>query len=80
MDSGLVDIIYSKHNVPIQTQKLVDIMRELIIENRFHTFAGPVQDSEGEIRIKDGDIGNYEDMLYMDWFVDNVVGELPERE
>ncbi|MGV8980983.1 BMP family ABC transporter substrate-binding protein [Clostridium sp.] len=80
MDSGLVDIIYSKHNVPIQTQKLVDIMRELIIENRFHTFAGPVYDTDGEIRIKDGDIGNYEDMLYMDWFVDNVVGELPEEE
>lgn len=80
MDSGLVDIIYSKHNVPMQTQKLVDIMRELIIENRFHTFAGPVHDSVGEIRIKDGDIGNYEDMLYMDWFVDNVVGELPKEE
>ena len=80
MDSGLVDIIYSKHNVPIQTQKLVDIMRELIIENRFHTFAGPVYDIQGETRIKDGDIGNYEDMLYMDWFVDNVVGELPENQ
>ena len=79
MDSGLVDIIYSKHNVPIQTQKLVNIMRELIIENRFHTFTGPVYDIHGEIRIKDGDIGNYEDMLYMDWFVDNVVGELPEK-
>jgi len=80
MDSGLVDIIYSKHNVPVQTQKLVDIMRELIIENRFHTFAGPVQDNAGEIRIKDGDIGNYEDMLYMDWFVDNILGELPKEE
>ncbi len=32
---------------------------------------------KGQLRIKDGDIGNYEDMLYMDWFVDNVVGELP---
>ena len=77
MDSALVDIIYSKHNVPIQTQKLVDIMRELIIENRFHTFVGPVFDTEGQLRINDGDIGNYEDMLYMNWFVDNVVGELP---
>ena len=77
MDSGLVDIIYSKHNVPIQTQKLVDIMRELIIENRFHTFVGPVYDTQGQLRINDGDIGNYEDMLYMDWFVDNVIGELP---
>jgi hypothetical protein len=75
-----VDIIYSKHNVPIQTQKLVDIMRELIIENRFHTFVGPLHDSQGQLRIKDGDIGNYEDMLYMDWFVDNVVGELPKRQ
>lgn len=77
MDSALVDIIYSKHNVPIQTQKLVDIMRELIIENKFHTFVGPVFDTQGKIRINDGDIGNYEDMLYMDWFVDNVVGKLP---
>jgi basic membrane protein A len=79
MDSGLVDIIYSKHNVPIQTQKLVDIMRELYIENRFHTFVGPVYDNKGELKINDGDVGNYEDMLYMDWFVDNVIGELPEE-
>jgi len=77
MDSGLVDIIYSKHNVPTQTQRLVDVMRELIIENRFHTFVGPIFDTDGQLRIKDGDIGNYEDMLYMDWFVDNVVGKLP---
>jgi len=80
MDSALVDIIYSKHNVPIQTQKLVDIMRELIIENRFHTFVGPIFDTEGQLRIDDGDIGNYEDMLYMDWFVDNIVGKLPASE
>lgn len=80
MDSGLVDIIYSKHNVPIQTQKLVDVMRELIIENRYHTFVGPIYDTEGELRINDGDIGNYEDMLYMDWFVDNVIGQLPDIE
>jgi basic membrane protein A len=79
MDSGLVDIIYSKHNVPIQTQKLVDIMRELYIENRFHTFVGPVYDNKGKLRINDGDVGNYEDMLYMDWFVDNVIGELPKK-
>ena len=80
MDSELVDIIYSKHNVPTQTQKLVDIMRELIIENRFHTFVGPIYDTEGQLRIKDGDIGNYEDMLYMNWFVDNVVGYIPGAE
>ncbi|MBW9151227.1 BMP family ABC transporter substrate-binding protein [Clostridium estertheticum] len=79
MDSELVDIIYSKHNVPIQTQKLVDIMREMIIENKFHTFAGPIFDRSGQIRIEDGDIGNYEDMLYMEWFVDNVVGEIPKN-
>jgi basic membrane protein A len=52
-------------------------MRELIIENRFHTFVGPVYDTQGQLRINDGDIGNYEDMLYMDWFVDNVIGQLP---
>jgi len=80
MDSEIVDIIYSKHNVPVQTQKLIDIMRELIIENRLHTFVGPIYDTEGQLRIKDGDIGNYEDMLYMNWFVDNVVGHIPGAE
>ncbi|WP_298836646.1 BMP family ABC transporter substrate-binding protein [Clostridium sp.] len=79
MDSKLVDIIYSKHKVPIQTQKLIDIMREMIIENKFHTFAGPIVDTGGQIRIADGDIGNYEDMLYMKWFVDNVVSEIPQK-
>ncbi|KYH34037.1 purine-binding protein precursor [Clostridium tepidiprofundi DSM 19306] len=76
MDSGMIDIKYLKENVPIQTQKLVDFMRQMIIENRFHAFVGPVYDQEGNCRIHEGDIANYEDMLYMDWFVDNINGKI----
>lgn len=77
MDSGLIDIKYSKGRVPVQTQKLVELMKEMIIQNKFHTFVGPVYDQSGICKIQDGDIANYEKMLYMDWFVDNVIGEIP---
>lgn len=76
MDSGLIDIVYSKEKVPPQTQKLVELMKELIIKNRFHTFVGPIYDQNGKCRIEDGDIANYEDMLYMNWFVDNIEGQI----
>lgn len=77
IDSGLIDIMYSRDKVPVQTQKLLELMKELIIENRFHTFVGPIFDQSGQCRIEDGDIANYEEMLYMDWFIDNVEGEIP---
>jgi basic membrane lipoprotein Med (substrate-binding protein (PBP1-ABC) superfamily) len=77
MDSGLIDIKYSRNKVPVQTQRLVELMKDMIIENRFHAFVGPIYDQDGQCKIEDGDIANYEQMLYMDWFVDNVEGEVP---
>jgi basic membrane lipoprotein Med (substrate-binding protein (PBP1-ABC) superfamily) len=77
MDSGIVDIIYSKTHVPRQTQKLVDFMKKMIIQNEFHPFSGPIYNQKGSLIIKEDEAVNYEQILSMDWFIDIVEGEIP---
>jgi len=43
----------------------------------FDPFTGPIKDQEGNIRIEAGRRGTHDELWLMDWFVDNVVGELP---
>ncbi|MCG8542564.1 MAG: BMP family ABC transporter substrate-binding protein [Clostridia bacterium] len=72
MDTGVVDIYYSKSFVPLETQKLIELMKKTIISKEFHPFTGPIFDNEGNERIKAGDIAISDVTLNMDWFVDNV--------
>lgn len=72
MDTGVVDIYYSEKHVPLETQKLLGIMKKMIISKEFHPFTGPIFDNEGTLRIKKGDIAINDMIFNMDWFVDNV--------
>lgn len=78
MDTGIVDIIYSKTHVPVQTQSLVEFMKKMIIQNEYHPFTGPIFDQKGNIRIKKDEVAGYEQILSMNWFVDGIEGEIPE--
>ncbi|WP_432666915.1 BMP family ABC transporter substrate-binding protein [Wukongibacter baidiensis] len=72
MDTGVLDIYYSKKFIPLETQKLIEIMKKTIISKEFHPFAGPVYDNKGHERIKE-ELTPTSDMIFnMDWFVDNV--------
>lgn len=72
MESGVVDIFYSKELVPIGTQKLVKIMKNMIINKYYHPFTGPIYDQEGSIRIQKDEVASHKQILKMNWFVDNV--------
>jgi basic membrane lipoprotein Med (substrate-binding protein (PBP1-ABC) superfamily) len=78
MDTGIVDIIYSKTHVPLQTQKLVDFMKKMIIQNEYHPFTGPIYDQEGNLRINHDECASYEQILSMNWFVEGIEGEIPK--
>ncbi len=78
MDSGVVDIIYSEKRVPKETQKLVELMKKMIISNAYHPFTGPIYDQKGKIRIHPDTIASNEQILTMDWLVDVVEGKLPK--
>jgi basic membrane protein A len=77
LDSGVVDIFYSLTHLPGETQRLVDFFRKMIIENEFDPFSGPIYDNHGTLRIASGEIMSHDDIIYMDWFVNGIEGEVP---
>jgi basic membrane protein A and related proteins len=72
IDTGVVDLFYSKELVPSETQKLVNLMKRMIINNNYNPFTGPISDKEGNLRIDTDETATYEQILSMDWFVENV--------
>jgi basic membrane lipoprotein Med (substrate-binding protein (PBP1-ABC) superfamily) len=80
INSGLVDIFYSTTHLPPETQKLVEFMRKMIIQDEYNIFAGPIADQTGKIHIPSGVIANRQKIVTMDNFVKNVIGEIPRLE
>lgn len=74
--AGVIDVIYSSH-LPVDTKKLINIVKHDISHGVFHPFTGPITDQNGTIRCEETDIIKPEDIITMDWLVDNVVGEIP---
>lgn len=78
MDSGIVDFFYSKRSVPRETQKLVDFLKDMIINGSFHPFTGPVYNQNGTLKVKPGQIATRQQIITMNWFVDVIDSELPK--
>lgn len=75
--SGVLDIYYSKDLVPEDTQKLVTLIRKMIIEGIFHPFEGPIYNNRGELIFENDESATHEQILSMDWFVEGVESDLP---
>ena len=78
MDTGVVDLVYSKRLIPSRTQKLVDYIKNGLSEDSFFPFEGPISDREGNIRVNEGERASIHELLSMTWFVDNVDTKIPE--
>lgn len=72
IDAGVLDIYYSKESVPQETQKLVELMKKMISDGLYNPFTGPIYDNRGSMVVDNGESANYEQILSMKWFVDNV--------
>lgn len=70
--SGVLDLYYSKKYVPAETQKLVELMKKMIVENDYHPFTGPIYDQNGVQRIESETAASHDQMLSMNWYADNV--------
>lgn len=75
IDTGVVDIFYSDEEVPKDTQKLVNLLKTMIITGAYHPFTGPILDQQGNVRINSNESASHEEILSMDWYVDNVIVE-----
>lgn len=78
MDSGIVDFFYSRRLVPAETQKLLDFLKNMIINGMFSPFAGPIYSQDGTLKVKKGEMATREQIVGMDWFVNVVGSKLPQ--
>jgi basic membrane protein A and related proteins len=77
ISSGVLDLYYSKEHIPEETQKLVLLMKKMIVDNAFHPFSGPIYDQQGALIIDTDEIASHEQILTMNWFVEGVEAESP---
>lgn len=77
MSSKAVDIICST-KLPAETLRLIETLKSLICEGRFEPFTGKLYDQNGKLRNDEGNELTPEDIVTMDWLLDNVVGSIPK--
>ena len=77
LSAGVVELIISD-KVPMATKKLIEVFQKLIIEDRFSPFEGELYSQGGKLRVEKGLKLETDDIIKMNWLVDNVVGVIPE--
>ena len=77
MSSKAVDIICST-KLPAETLRLIETLKSLICEGKFEPFTGKIYDQNGKLRNDEGNELTPEDIVTMDWLLDNVVGSIPK--
>ncbi len=78
MDSGILDFFYSKKVIPLETQKLVDLLKQTIVEGKFNVFLGPLYDQKKVLRIPNNKFATREEIFNMDYLLDLIEGEIPD--
>lgn len=79
MSAGVIDIICSQV-LPQSTRQLVDLLKQLICNGEFDPFDGEIVAQDGTIKSRAGERMQPEEIVTMDWLVDNVVGFIPTAE
>lgn len=77
MSANVIELIYS-NKLPVEVIRLVESFEKMICDDEFEPFAGVLKDQAGVIR-NDGERElTPEDIITMDWLLDNVVGTIPD--
>lgn len=78
LEDGMVDLAAYGSKVPEDVKSLVDEKKALMQKDELNVFVGPVTDTEGNVKIKEGESMKDEDIMQMMWFVKGVEGTLPK--
>lgn len=77
MSSGVIDVITSQ-NLPIGTERLVELLKKTICEGEFNPFSGILYSQNGVIQGNKEDELRPERIITMDWLAENVIGTIPK--
>jgi basic membrane lipoprotein Med (substrate-binding protein (PBP1-ABC) superfamily) len=77
MKAGVVDVIYSS-KLPSGVRKLSHVLKKSIVADICYPFYGPLVTQQGKTVLDSmGASMPVEQIISMDWLLDNVVGEIP---
>ena len=79
LSAGVVDVRMNE-KVPVETARLVNLLRRSVSDGSFRPFDGPIYDQTGQLRIAEGEILTPHQILMMDWLVENIDGQIPKIE
>ena len=76
MSAGVIDLVYSKH-IPIGVKRLAEHMEYDISVGDVQPFYGEIYAQDGTLKNKAGEIMSPDDIMKMDYLVENIVGDIP---
>ena len=76
ISSGMIDMIASQ-SLPERTMKLVDLVKQQIVSGQFQIFSGELRDQDHTLRNKGNNVLAPEEIIRMDWLLDNIAGHIP---
>lgn len=76
MSAGVIDLVYSKH-VPTGVKRLAEHMEYDISVGDVYPFFGEIRAQDGTIKNNAGEAMSPEDIMKMDYLVENVAGDIP---
>ncbi|MGI9419785.1 MAG: BMP family ABC transporter substrate-binding protein [Geminicoccaceae bacterium] len=71
---GVVGLAPISSRVPDDLKRLIEQAQREMIEGRLNVFAGPIRDTDGDVRILEGRAITDENLRTMDYLVEGVVG------
>lgn len=78
MKDGVVGLAKLSSKIPDNLKTIVEVFKKAIMNGDFHPFQGPIWDQNGNLRVKKGEVLTDQELLSMDWFVDNIIGSIPK--
>lgn len=79
LSAKVVDIIVSG-KLPVEISRLVGLFKEMIAKNKFEPFSDELRDQRGNLRNEKEAVLTPEEIITMDWLLDNVIGKIPSLE
>lgn len=77
LEDGMIDIAEFGKNVPEDVKNYVNEKKAAMQKDELNVFFGPIKNQSGEVAIAEGTTLTDEEILQMNWFVEGVIGSLP---
>lgn len=79
MAENVIDVVCSQY-LPIGTKRLVELLKKTISSGEFNPFSGVLYSQDGIVQSDPEKSLSPEEIMTMDWLVDNIIGTIPKKE